>query len=56
MHWKPWLSTTTIVSLRPSATAVTISELSMRYDPSPTITTTSRAGSASRTPSPAAIS
>ena len=53
MHWKPWLSKTTTVTGMPSATAVTISELSIRYDPSPTITTTCRSGSASLTPRPA---
>ena len=44
------------MSLMPSCTAVTSSELSMRYDPSPTMTYTSRSGAAIFTPSPPAIS
>ena len=56
MEAKPWLTTRTTTSLTPSATAVTSSELIMSYEPSPTMTTTSRLGSAIFTPSPAAIS
>ena len=56
MDWKPPLLTTTTVNFMCSATAVTISEFIIRYEPSPTITTTSRLGSASFTPRPAGIS
>ena len=38
MDWNPWFSTRTTMSLMPSCNAVTSSELSMRYDPSPTMT------------------
>jgi len=44
------------MSLRPSITEVAISEFSIRYEPSPTITMTSRSGRAIFTPSPPAIS
>ena len=56
MQPKPPLSSSTMVSLAPSCTEVAISEFIMRYEPSPTITTTSRPGAASLTPSPPAIS
>ena len=56
MDANPWFCTMTTMILIRSATAVTSSEWSMRYEPSPTITMTSRSGAARRTPSPPAIS
>ena len=53
---KPWFWTSTILSLTPSWTAVTISWAIIRNEPSPTITKTSRSGAASLTPRPPAIS
>ncbi len=44
------------MTLRRSWTAVTSSWAIIRYDPSPTITNTSRSGSAIRIPIPPAIS
>ena len=52
----PWLSTQTTTSLIPSCTAVTSSVAIIRYEPSPTMTNTSRSGAASLAPSPPAIS
>ena len=45
-----------MISLKPSWMEVTISCAIIRYEPSPTITNTSRDGSAIFTPSPPAIS
>ena len=49
---KPPLSISTMVNLMPSWIAVAISDDISRYEPSPTMTNTSRPGSARRTPIP----
>ena len=56
MQPKPRLSSTTMVSFLPSMTEVAISEFIIRYEPSPTMTITSRSGRAILTPRPPAIS
>ncbi len=45
-----------MISFWPIMTEVAISEFIIKYEPSPTITTTSRSGCAILTPSPPAIS
>ena len=56
MEAKPWFWTSTVMILMSSCTAVASSVAIIRYDPSPTITNTSRSGQASRTPRPPATS
>ena len=56
MQPKPRLSSSTMISFWPIMTEVAISEFIIRYEPSPSMTTTSRSGSAIFTPRPPAIS
>ena len=56
MEAKPWFWTRTMMTFSPSETMVTISWAIIRYEPSPTRTTTSREGSAIFAPTPAATS
>ena len=53
---KPWFCTSTTMTLTPSCTAVTSSVAIIRYEPSPTMTNTSRSGLAILTPIPPATS